>query len=111
MSTASAAIATSSVEDGFDFAAALVVAAVEARSDSDPNIAHELLKSLCRYVEWRYHGELGLALEMLSDLGASCHRELKSPSQYWHQVSWLAAQLGFDPQQLQALGIPKEHAP
>lgn len=63
-----------------DFAAALVVAAVDVKSDEDSLAAPDLLKALCHYVEWRYHNELGLALEMLCYLGESCHVQLKAES-------------------------------
>jgi hypothetical protein len=99
-------IVTASVEEGLDFAASLIAGPIEAKADANPNAAPALVKSLSRYVEWRYHSEYQLALEMLADLGSMCIKELRAPDQFWQQISWLAKRMELSAEEVDGLGIP-----
>jgi len=88
-------IATSSPEEGLDFACNLIATAVSKDADSHPERACELLRTLAQYVQFRYVGELELAAEYITDLGrmispvTSFERE-----QFWRQMQWVAQAIG-----------------
>lgn len=95
-------IATSSVEEGLDFACSLLTDALVMRGEESPNVAKQLLTELASYLQLRYVGETGLALEYLAGLGQQC----APTSQFWNQLRWVAVQLKLNEQELAALGLP-----
>ena len=62
-------LAQSSPEEGLDFACSLLSGGLVAEAESDPVKSHQLLTSLANYVQFRYVGELSLALDELFYLG------------------------------------------
>jgi hypothetical protein len=95
-------LATSSPEEGLDFACHLIATALSTEADSHPERACRILRTFSQYVEFRYVGELELAAEYLCDLGreispvASFQRQ-----QFWHQLQWVAVRLGLPAQEYQ----------
>ena len=85
-------IATSSVEEGLDFACNLTCSLISMRSLSTPA---EFLALLSAYVVHRYAGEFELALEELQEIGILL-REIpwKNREQFSHQLTWVAGQMG-----------------
>jgi hypothetical protein len=83
-------IATSSVEDGLDFACSLIVDTIIAYSEAHPERAKEMLRILASYVRLRYVGETGLALEYLTDIGT----EVKGGLHFARQIEWIEQQMG-----------------
>jgi hypothetical protein len=86
-------IATSSVEDGLDFACSLLSSAISAEAEVHPEKARPLLKELAQYIELRYVGETLLALEYLSSIGRTCNPETVRGTQFWRQLDWVADQM------------------
>ena len=82
-------IATSSVEEGLDFACNLLVPALEAVASSGSGRAEDSLRVLANYLQLRYVGELGLAFELLSDLAGSLAPYIQRPEQMNDQLAWL----------------------
>ena len=85
-------IATSSIEEGLDFACNLACALISMQPSTKPT---ELLNLLSTYVVHRYVGELELALEELHEIG-NLLREIPwgNQEQFSHQLSWAASQMG-----------------
>lgn len=100
-------LATSSVEEGLDFACNLLVPALSAQGDAHPSEAQSLLSSLGYYISFRYSGELGLALEKLASLGHSCNQVDPRGQQFWAQLRWVAAQMNLTPDEQEALALPE----
>ncbi len=100
-------IATSSVGEGLDFACSLISAAVAAEGDANREKAHQLLRELANYVEFRYAGELLLAAESLAGLGHECSPESFRSAQFWSQLRWVAGQMELAPEELSLLRLPE----
>ena len=90
--TALPGIATSSVKDGLDFACQLLQVDVSERGRVRPDEAAPLLGGLCFYIELRYVGEYGLALEALERLATEVEPREPVREQFWAQMRWVAAQ-------------------
>ena len=65
-------IATSSIQEGLDFACHLLSNAIAAAGHAEPAKAVQLLDEITNYIQFRYAGEDRLALESLSWLGHMC---------------------------------------
>ena len=102
-------IATTSIEEGLDFAASLLARAVDARARIDSTRAPDLAAGLAQYISFRYVGELQLALEMICDLGNMCGRELTTPEPFWRQAQWIAERLELKGENYSTLAIPTEY--
>jgi hypothetical protein len=99
-------IATSSIEEGLDFACSLASDAISRAGTADPAQAQRLLHELTSYVQFRYVGELLLAAEHLASLGKACNsREFRS-TQFWNQMRWVASQMALSAEELAELGLP-----
>jgi hypothetical protein len=101
-------IATSSVEEGLDFACSLISDAISKQGRAKPEKALQLLEELSSYVQLRYVGELGLALEYLAELGSLCSPDLFQSRQFWSQLRWLAEKIELTPEKIAKLGFPNE---
>jgi len=99
-------IATSSVHEGLDFACSLLSNAIAAAGQSEPAKAGPLLNELTSYIQFRYVGEEGLALESLSWLGRMCDAGLFRSDQFWSQMKWLASACGFEGEDSARLELP-----
>ena len=86
-------IATSSVEEGLDFACNLLVGAFEAVAVSDSGEARSTLSSLAQYLSFRYAGELGLAFEELAGLAEDLAPHMSKSEQLQAQLRWLQISL------------------
>ena len=86
-------IATSSTEEGLDFACSLIVDAIIRYSEAHPEQAKELLQILANYIQFRYVGELGLAAEYLADIGV----KVESGSQFARQMEWIEKRMKMVP--------------
>ena len=100
-------IATSSVGEGLDFACSLISDAVSKEGKNKPEKALQLLEELSSYVQLRYVGELGLALEYLAGLGRLCATDSFRSRQFWSQLQWVADKMDLAPGEIEKLGFPK----
>lgn len=106
-------IATSSVEEGLDFAFNLACEAIPRVGQVYPEKAKQLLEGLASYVQYRYAGELLLAAECLSWLGNACDQadfqdwpfwgHLRR--QFWSQMRWVAEKMSLSPEELARLEL------
>lgn len=87
-------LATSSPEDGLDFAASLLCGGIQAQVDEQPEHGAQIATSLAQYLQYRYVSELGLAWEELVALGDSCTSAGFRSEQFWLQLQWTGKQLG-----------------
>ncbi len=99
-------IATSSVEEGLDFACSLISSAVAAEGEAHPQKAQQLLRELASYVQLRYVGELLLALECLAGLGRTCNPSSFRTDQFWSQLRWVAGEMRLTTEELEKLELP-----
>jgi hypothetical protein len=100
-------IATSSIHDGLDFACSLLSSAIAAAGQSEPAKAVLLLNELTSYIQFRYVGEEGLALENLSWLGRMCDVRLFRSNQFWLQMKWLALEFKLEGDDFARLELPE----
>jgi hypothetical protein len=100
-------IATSSIEEGLDFASSLISSAIPAAGEASREQANRLLADLCSYVQLRYVGEPLLALEYLVSLGRACDPKDFRSQQFWRQLNWIAEQMSLTNEQWQSLGLPE----
>jgi hypothetical protein len=75
-------LAMTSAETGLDFACSLISNAISAEGKAKPEKAPQLLHELSSYVQFRYVGELELALEYLGGLAIFAHRLLSEASNF-----------------------------
>lgn len=101
-------IATSSVEEGLDFACSLISDAISKEGRAKPEKALQLLQELSSYVQLRYVGELGLALEYLAGLGKLCAPDLSRSRQFWSQLRWVADKMELTSAEIEKLEFPNE---
>ena len=101
-------IATSSVNEGLDFACSLLSSAIAEEGEAHPERALSLLHELTRYIELRYVGETLLALEYLAGLGRSCNPTIFRSSQFWRQLKWVASQMNLTSEETQRLDLKGE---
>jgi hypothetical protein len=99
-------IATSSVEEGLDFACSLLSSAMSAEGDAHPQKAQQLLRELASYMQLRYVGERLLALEHLAGLGRACNPGLFRSEQFWSQLRWVAGEMRLTSEELENLELP-----
>lgn len=99
-------IATTSVEEGLDFACNLISSAIYSEAESSAEKAQQLLHELTSYIQLRYVGELLLALEYLSGLGRSCNQASFRSSQFWAQLKWVAVEMQLSTEELKTLELP-----
>jgi hypothetical protein len=90
-------LATSSVEEGLDFAASLLTEGIQAQVGVSPESGEMFASTLANYMRLRYVGELGLAWEELVALGHRCKAGGFRDAQFWAQVAWVAERLGYPP--------------
>jgi hypothetical protein len=94
-----ASIATSSIEEGLDFACNLVASGIEKEAQLRTGASARLLSTLAQYISLRYAGETGLALEYLAYLGGDIGDDVSyAREQFWAQLSWCAQEMGLDAQ-------------
>lgn len=98
-------LATSSPEEALDFACSLLTGGLVAESDANPGAAQELLASLAHYIQLRYVGELGLALEELSQLGQRCKNISFQREQFRTQLRWVAETIGLSEKEIAQLHL------
>ncbi len=99
-------LATSSTEDGLDFACNLAVSGILAIAEHNPAKAPALLRLLAQYVEFRYVNELVLALEYLADIGNMLEQSSFCSEQFWTQMRWVAQHMELDEAEYAGLNIP-----
>ena len=88
-------IATSSIADGLDFACNLLSGSLSDEADNHPGKAANFLRTLTQYLEFRYVGELQLALEYLSEMGNDLSESATlNKKQFWSQLLWIAKEMG-----------------
>jgi hypothetical protein len=103
-------LATSSVEEGLDFACNLLSDLLAERVNAFPGEAPALLRDLALYVSLRYAGELGLALELLASLGHSSHAVGQRAAHFWAQLRWIAERT-LTPEEQHSLSLPTISGP
>ena len=108
MSTQTDLIATSSAEEGLDFACSLASDAIDRAGTAKTENAIELLHDLTSFVQFRYVGELALALECLASLGRQCEQSGFRSNQFWRQLRWVAARIGLEDEDLERIELPNE---
>jgi hypothetical protein len=108
MSVQTELIATSSTEEGLDFACSLASGAMDHAGSAEPGNAAELLHELASYIQFRYVGEFALALEYLASLGRRCDSSTFQAIQFWRQLRWVAAHMGLEGEDLQRIELPSE---
>jgi hypothetical protein len=96
-------IATSSVEAGLDFACSLISDAISKEGRAKPQKALQLLEELSSYVQLRYVGEIGLALEYLAGLGKLCDPDSFRNQQFWAQLRWVADTMKLTSEEIEKL--------
>ena len=101
-------IATSSVEEGLDFACSLISDAISKEGRAKQEKALQLLEELSSYVQLRYVGELGLALEYLAGLGHQCSSTGFKAPQFWSQLKWVAQKMELSATDMEELAFPKD---
>ena len=111
MATSDAHIATSSSEEGLDFACSLLSGALDRFAQDRSERSSEVLHELAMYIQLRYVGELLLALEYLAALGKKCDPAHYRAEQFWPQLWWVAASIGVRGDDLARLELLKEWAP
>ena len=104
-------LATSSTEDGLDFACNLAVSGILAIAEHNPAKAPVLLRYLAQYVEFRYVNELVLALEYLADIGNMLEQSAFCSEQFWAQIRWVAQHMKLDLAEYAGLRIPQSGFP
>ena len=82
-------IATSSIEEGLDFACNLLAGAFESVAANNSSDARSTLSSLAQYLSFRYAGELGLAFEELAALAGDLAPHMSKSEQLQDQLRWL----------------------
>jgi hypothetical protein len=87
-------LASSSPEEGLDFAACLLCGGIQAQVAQQPDQGAQLAMSLAKYVQFRYASELGLAWDELVALGDSCKSDGFRKEQFWLQLQLVGDQLG-----------------
>ena len=104
-------LATSSAEDGLDFACNLAVSGILAIAEQKSAKAPVLLRYLAQYVQFRYVNQLVLALEYLADIGNMLEQGSFSSDQFWAQMRWLAQHMDLDLGEYSGLRIPRSGFP
>jgi hypothetical protein len=104
-------IATSSVEEGLDFACNLLADALSEEGRSASNKAPQLLSELAYYIQYRYAGEVLLALDCLAGLGRACSPHQPRGDHFWLQIRWVASQLALSSVEIAELGVPDTSPP
>ena len=87
-------VATSTPEDGLDFAASLLCGGIQAQVATEPKDGPSIAASLAQYIQFRYVSELGLAWEELIAIGDACKSGGFQRDQFWLQLHWTGQQLG-----------------
>jgi hypothetical protein len=87
-------ISITSIGEGLDFACSLASTAIARAGESSPENCGELLNALTAYIQFRYVGEEGLAIEQLAWLGHRCDAAEFRSEQFWSQMKWVAAAMG-----------------
>jgi len=100
-------IATSSIQEGLDFACHLLSNAIAAAGHAEPAKAVQLLDEITNYIQFRYAGEDRLALESLSWLGHMCDARKFRSNQFWSQMKWLGSACALEPDDLARLELPE----
>jgi hypothetical protein len=100
-------ISTTSIGDGLDFACSLASTAIARAGESGSENCGELLNALTAYIQFRYVGEEGLAIEQLAWLGHRCDAAEFRREQFWSQMKWLAAAMYLDGEDLAVLELPE----
>lgn len=100
-----AAIATSSVEDGLDFACSLISPALSELGHAKPDQAPRLLNDITQYIRLRYVGEPLLAMEYLAGIGNDCSDDRFPSAQFWRQLDWVAKQMKLTDEDTLRLGL------
>lgn len=75
--------------------------------ESSPKNCGELLNALTAYIQFRYVGEEGLAIEQLAWLGHQCDAAEFPSEQFWSQMKWVAAAMELDGDDLAVLKLPE----
>jgi hypothetical protein len=75
--------------------------------DANPEGRGELLNALTAYIQFRYVGEDGLALDQLSWLGHRCAPAEFRSEQFWSQLKWVAAAMDLEGDDLARLELPE----
>ena len=99
-------VATSSTEEGLDFACNLAASGILAIAERNPAKAPVLLRYLAQYVEFRYVNELVLALEYLADIGNLLEQSSFSSEKFWAQIRWVAQHMELEEAEYAGLNIP-----
>ena len=99
-------IATSSIAEGLDFAANLLASAIMFDSGEPSPQTRQQLQELAHYIQLRYVGETGLALEALVHLAHEYDAASFRSQQFWTQVRWLSNGMRLSSQEFEELRIP-----
>lgn len=100
-------ISTTSIGEGLDFACSLASTAIARSGESSPESSGELLNALTAYIQFRYIGEEGLAIEQLAWLGHRCDAAEFRSEQFWLQMKSVAAAMDLDGYDLAVLELPE----
>ena len=106
MNTKVGPISTTSIGEGLDFACSLASTAIARAGESRPEDSGKLLNALTAYIQFRYVGEEGLAIEQLVWLGHRCDAAEFRSEQFWSQMKWVAAAMDLDGDDLAVLELP-----
>lgn len=99
-------ITTHSVEEGLDFACSLASHAIGEAGEASAEQSQRLLRELTSYVQFRYVGETGLALESLVWLGQQCSPSTFRSELFWRQLRWVAEAMGLAGTDLERMEFP-----
>jgi hypothetical protein len=94
-------IATSSIEEGLDFACNLLISGLQIDAETNPNRSPELLRYVAQYIQF----ETMLALEYLVDIGNMLDQDTYNAAQFWAQLRWVAGKMDLSSAELANLGI------
>ena len=87
-------IATSSIEEGLDFAFNLIMPIIADAGEEDALQAKELLSHVSTYVTLRYAGELQLAYEWLQNFeDLNSNEKIDRINQFKKQLKWLETEI------------------
>lgn len=88
-------IATSSLEEGLDFACNLLAHGLGEAARRNPSEASAMLTRLTQYISLRYAGELRLACEYAESLAELIPEDVEfRRGQFEAQVAWLKKEMG-----------------
>lgn len=99
-------IATYSIEEGLDFGCNLLMSSIRDITETQSQMAQQLIRELTLYISVRYAGEFLLALEYLAGLAHLCGSRSIKNKQFWSQLQWIACKMQISEEEKGKLNIP-----